>query len=733
MVKLFRAPKSGAIVVCNADEWTGVHGNPPGDFGLPPDWHANDPPGFVSPAPNTVGSVLTLHLGTTIPEGLVVDSEIGVGSHAETTTERGDFAGPFIETGGTIPVEWVDLQPVGRFTVFANRQTKTLYVPLGLTIEDVVDPPDPHPAALTSLDWTAEEIRDQSPSGRRRVRWLRSITVPEGFELVLRSSSSDPATQPSAVDPVVTPPTTFSTPSGLPIGSTCHNRLWWRRLSDGALGNPSNVVSFVILGLVTDPGDPPSDPTLSPDLTVSYANLRSQIQAWFSNPPSIPDSKRAYVLGYSGGNTSGTFNLSGLTNPHQRPIIVRPVGGTYRDELCTVKHSGGVTFNNSRNIWLALAHTSASAGVSTIGSTLCGLLRCLIEARTPNELLAPQNDYLMQIRECSGFTIAHCLVRHADQAPILFWSATGHRIYGSMCDYTPCDDMKVFGFFNNGLVERNWGARRHCPGKFAATSGTPHADFWQHQGHSQLNSRTWGNVDLIKPGLIHPGSAYGRSRQVFFHKWESGATTQQDFAGSTWQQNISFSQLGQVLMDVFPSRQGQSIRYNTAICAGGPANNQGAIIEALAPRDFNFVNVVGTQASADGAAGPNGIGLVIGHRDSSGVSHRYYDANADFFRYGIPWQDSDGTAVPLAQQTLKAFEPKAGTRLHWANPNPVGAYLRSREIFDTSYRAQASAAAGYPVIPHCWPVLSVWHDLYNSDGYVADDYTGSYDSNGDPA
>lgn len=325
-VKAFRHPRSGAVVVCDYDGiGQAVFYNlpvPPPDPEDPdepddgtenpedpvaPDWNPNDYPSFIL-SPTDVGEVVRVDFGTTIPAGRPVTVRIGTGTHSAITDVAGDFAGPFIDNFGTIPEDWEGLDYVGEFTVSNGNLTKTIYVPSGVTVTEASSPVD-YPRALTTADWTAEEVRDVPPGGRRRITVNASVQglIDEnpGYQLRLNSGPGGADFQPLE-GAIMTPGLSYTTVSALALGTTCYNRLWWQRVDGGPLGNPSNTVQFDIQGLESPVVENPvvEIPAVNQTLTVVSAQaILNAAEAY-----RLTGSSAGWVLEIPDGNY-GTLNF----------------------------------------------------------------------------------------------------------------------------------------------------------------------------------------------------------------------------------------------------------------------------------------------------------------------------------------------------------------------------------------------------------------------------------------
>lgn len=739
---LLRDPTSGAVLLGGGGDYVGVYGAP--EAAVVPTVAAE----FVSPAGVKVSDLAKVRILSATPaEYTLLSVAFGVGSavtdfveHVQATlnSQSGYFE-------GTMPPSMQGQALSALVTIGADRVIRSIIVDSGVTVGAQTSS---WPADIPAGSWTATEVRDAAPAGRRKVTVQAAIAStydPALFEIKLYSGPTDGA-MPTEFGATLTPGTDFTTVGSLLTGTTCYNNLAWRRISDGALRLAHPAIeqkSFVIQGLnVTVP--PTSDPALSPDVIYSApGSVRAQVANWIANPSVAPAGKSATddrVVAVN-ASTSGDFNLSDLVVPASAGfrVIVRHLG-TFSDDGCSVIHTGPVRIQRSRGIYLAMMHLrppgqawpssgTANSALSIELSSFCGASQCIIEARAP-ALTAPAGlttswNGTVVFMSGDNLTLTHNLIRYAGGGMATYGTGAGLTdclIAGNMYDLAWADDSKFGGVWTNVRHERNWGSRRFQAG----VAGDPHEDFTQHQGTKSINCRYWG--DVIMNG--HEGKG---ARQAYWH-------SKHDLTGTSIEQCIAFITANFVAGSA-TTWSAAPAHHLTLVLAGDPGrgnpsqpkcsaagadqnacfqNLVGSDIIGYGNRDYNYV----TWAGSDGASrsGPNGELRIVGGR-----SQRNYSTIAADWRYGIPWQDSAGNLIPESQQFIKAWEPAQGRRTHWLHSNPVGAHLRLREIFDAAYRAVAKAAAGYDVFPFAWPVLGQWHKIWNGNSYVADGYTGSWD------
>ncbi|MCB9582433.1 MAG: hypothetical protein H6717_35685 [Polyangiaceae bacterium] len=88
-----------------------------------------------------------------------------------------------------------------------------------------------------------------------------------------------------------------------------------------------------------------------------------------------------------------------------------------------------------------------------------------------------------------------------------------------------------------------------------------------------------------------------------------------------------------------------------------------------------------------------------------------------------PRESSDAVGVP--DVGVEQFKPKAGTRMHWADPDPTGCYKLFERVFDTTNHDNPTDWG--------WPTAVAFHIYYdpnNAAGGASGNYD-SFDANGD--
>lgn len=617
------------------------------------------------------------------------------------------------------------------------------------------------PPDIAPSQWSAQEIRDTAPEGRRTITLASTVVIPTGFRMRLYSFLT-PVTEdtiPDATWAQITPGQTYSTVGTVSTGSTVYNAMAWERIADAqfALAHPAtDTKSFTMLGL--EVGPPPTGPVADPsvipniivsDLTAVRSAVLAKISAGFSNNDD-------YVIGLN-ASSSGTLNLNGVKNPHAtrtgRRIIIRSVG-VFSHYDCSVRHTGMVDLRNARGIWMnRFRHITGThpQNMNLSGSTLCGVERCMIDGITNYALINPAvtvggggTDQLVNLDNAVSVTVRHNLIRGVDAKAV---SANGCRdnpsIHGNVLDWVAQDDWKLSGNINDFEFVRNWRARRKA--YWGDPGYDPHEDFVQHEGRTMpmYGNTCWGNVSMLTPAWGWHGvrgSDNGTNHQELFWQQNSVAAGGGGVRSWRFEQNILFSTNATIHCANFAPEDGIGYaRDNGCFLIGNFANQVNGISGPFVSNARNIlVGYFGgsntpSYRSDNKGQGTDGIFYSVGN-----IGVKNYSIYSEFFLRGIPFMaNASGTAwKPMAQTMLDAIEPRPGTRMHWLWPDiKVGPTERLREIFDRPYREAKALTVGYGLVPGDvgWPVAKIWNDTHNANNYVDCKITRSstYDANGD--
>lgn len=716
-----KSPTTGEILVLNAGAWTGVYGQEASSPIIPT---AIVAPFFVAPIPTTTGSVVKVDDGDWTPTDTVVSVQIGTGL---TVAE---FVPHILTKEGTIPPAMNGLRMTALVdAVYLGQRTRVL-LDSGVTIsgtEGTGFPPD-----IAAGDWTAAEVRDSAPEGRRRLTVDAGVTVPGGYALRLYSGPTDGGDA-TAATAAITPGGSYTTVGTLPIGSTAYNRLYWLRASDAAIAAATTQKSFVMEGLLTT--GTISDTSLTPDVTVATVALaRAQATTWIANWAStIPNGKTGLSDRVIRINASvAGMDLTGLQNTNATTTggrIIFRTGGTFSDFACTQKVTGIVNMNGSRGIGVALLHvvSGAARGIDARNSVNCLIHRCMVDSISGFDPATGVPSWVMNGIEAdfsTNLTIRHCIPRWWRDSAYQFNGSSGSSVIGAMANYLTGDFVKMSGNVANFRLERTWGPRRYSQ---ASDAGDPHEDFVQHQLGSWLRTAAfWGNVYLTgeRAWWTGPNSTPWANQGIFIQPAEETDVTIQEniLAVNNNCVRVTATTRGVLADNTFLT---VSI-YEIAATVWG----------SFATTARNFI-----AAKTNTGMGTDGVFVAVGtgqYTDRNGVFHaseRDYADLAEWFANGIPLQNASGT-MESPPGGLSDILPVPGTRLHWAGPGvSLGARIRTREIFDVEYREEREQAAGYPIVPGDvgWPVAGTWQADYNANGFVRSKYStaAGYDANGD--
>ena len=297
--------------------------------------------------------------------------------------------------------------------------------------------------------------------------------------------------------------------------------------------------------------------------------------------------------------------------------------------------------------------------------------------------------------------------------------ASNFEARGLVTRWTNHDDYKDWGGSNGVTFNRCWGARRHS----AVPSADPHEDFFQAQGGAFDNGLFYGNVYLTgQSSWWYVNPTAWANQGIYF----GGGTATLNLRNTTFQQNMFWHNNGSLKVKNTVVQSGCSATDNTLLTAD--KRNSWALSN-IQSNARNFV-VGGNTSGSNVGEGTDGVQVPIGDFQS-----RDYSVYSNWFAYGIPGQDVSGN-LSSPPPSLKAFFPKTGTRLHWGTGGTsLGAKDRTKEIYDSSYRATRASQLGYKLVPGDvgWPVAQPWQEDYNYDGFVTSGYTGTFDANGDNA
>lgn len=231
-------------------------------------------------------------------------------------------------------------------TVTATNSGGSAEASFLLTIED----PDAFPLPLADSAWSAVEVRDVAPAGRRRIEVAGTVVVPEGFELRLYSGPQAGGVQ-DLTGRILTPGVPFTTNGTLAVGSTCYTLLFWRRIEDGAWAPASREVVLQVAGLDTT--------TTPPTGSDGYAALPAANVVSAASWSAVD----ALIAARIASGVAGTYYIDLPNGNYGAPVVNRQAGSNQtiiiRSQNKNVggTHIGGakftgLTFGASRGIYL---------------------------------------------------------------------------------------------------------------------------------------------------------------------------------------------------------------------------------------------------------------------------------------------------------------------------------------------------------------------------------------------
>lgn len=683
----FKHPTSGAIVVCNAGAWTGVYNNP--SVLETPQWTAQ--PGFISPPQNKIGTIVTLDFGTVSPEQSIVSARIGTSAITAPSATASDFTGPFIGNGGTIQAEWVGKQIVAEFTATNGREVTTLYIPSFVVVE--ADDEEQFPADIPAGDWSAEEYREGTVSGRRRFTMSVSAPAPVGFESRWYSGPTSGGVGNDGSTTRVVPGDNRLTNGQMVVGQVCHNVIFWKRLSDGAyqLAHPiEEQISFEILGLdLTDPGDP-DDPTFPPaNQTVSStAGLLAAIDARISS-----GSTATWIVDLNDGDY-GSVSIFDKNLPGE--FIIRSNSRTTLGAKMRL-----VRLRNSRNIHFQFIDFNRQSFGFT--DRIVEVLTCQKIGFSYNRWYAPAivadsvsgKGYLNNAR--TGLYIykapnqAGCtdILVHMN----LFEGPIGQQIYSGGTDgLTLSDNVSVntgADFFICGTTKRtrflrNWGSRMHYP-TYDPNARGGLGDYY-HSDNLQIDSWAGTSSDVQFIGNVFiagkHGGTTGITRQGIFASKSTGV----DFV---YRNNLMIVNSLQGLW-FGPSLTNGVIENNTVL----------RIIDMPSGHKKTTISVQGSNLSF-------ARNMHMGDNGWAGV--RNLKPIGDDFTASLVYYENAHAEVGGAMSSFYDCRPKAGTLAHWGySGGPAeGPAERFREVIvDKKY-------------PKIGPAATAWNTWYDPKNQIA--------------
>ena len=406
-------------------------------------------------------------------------------------------------------------------TVTATNSGGSAEASFQLTIE--VDPAAGFPPPIADDAWSAREVRDLAPAGRRR------IDIPdigsEGFELCLYSGLVDGIDY-TGWRRVMQPGEIYTTNSSMKVGSVCHNVLFWRRVADGAWAEASSAVVFEIAGLKPAEPDVPKDtafPAANQTLAApTQAALKSALDARIASG-SAADWIIALPAGDYGNVVLDDYRLPGKTI--LRSANFPSIGAKFRQ----------IQMRRARNLhfeFISLdrdgqGYVARAADVG--GCVSCGFSYCDLNFGTKktrdewNQGWVPQTGWGIwmyrddnTLTNVSDFTLHMNYLHGLADCAVFVTNSTRSVFSENVFTDISGDDMQL-GRATDCQFINNWGTRRKYPA-WGPDGG------WKHTDFIQTNSKTYdtpGNqlhrqrADEGDLGRLHRHSEPGLVRQRF--------------------------------------------------------------------------------------------------------------------------------------------------------------------------------------------------------------------------
>ena len=556
-------------------------------------------------------------------------------------------------------------------TVTATNSGGSAEASFQLTIE--VDPAAGFPPPIADDAWSAREVRDLAPAGRRR------IDIPdigsEGFELCLYSGLVDGIDY-TGWRRVMQPGEIYTTNSSMKVGSVCHNVLFWRRVADGAWAEASNAVVFEIAGLKpAGPKDPSENPAANQTLAAgTQAALKSALDARVAS-----GSAAEWIIDLPAGDY-GNINLDDYKLPGKtilRSQNYPSTGAKFRRiQMRRAKNIQFQFINLDRG---GQGYTDRAIDVG--GVDHCGFSYCDLNFDTTHTRDEWGNGWVKKTgwgiwmyrdddtrTSPSNFTLhmnllhgmADCAVYTANSDLCTF----SENVFVDICG----DDIQL-GHTTNSLFLNNWGTRRKYPTWNPKTG-------WKHTDFIQTNSKTNDT-----PGNTYIGNVLMKGI------WEgiTGIPSQGLFgngsmlSGHLFENNIILTNTPNAIMYV-----GQTEMYNNRL----RNNTTLRLVD-----DFSFSSLKEAKVQCGGA-------IELSHNVQCGLSGSG-TMGADGLNIVMKSDNYDASLVYYTSPRMGAsfydLQPVAGKPTHWSyEGDKLGAWARFQDVIvNGKYPKVGPAAAGW--------------------------------------
>lgn len=615
--------------------------------------------------------------------GDLLDEILDLGAGAETIATAQVFQGRGLSfgasgAGATIdPATGVLSLPTGavrsaeEVTVTATNSGGAVSTAFLVTVED---PAGLFPPAIADTLWSAAEVRDAAPAGRRRISIGAAVVVPAGFELRLYSGPQAGGAI-AATNRVMTPGETFTTSGSLAVGTSCTTLLYWRRIADDSWVPATSEIVFPIAGLQTTTGFPAANQTLA---AATGAALIAALKARVATA-----STADWVIHLPAGDY-GSVDLSDLKLPGKttlRSANWPATGAKFRQltmERCQNLYVEFALFDRSdqpRNdtlsvvnlrgaAWCGIAYSDLNLGPNVVSGI--GWLHHV------NYGIDIWNDKATQ-------TLPHHITIHMNY----IHGAAGWGVYIGGGQYLTIsenvfadissDDIQL-GWVRDSLFQNNWGARKKYP--FYSNNDYDHCDFIQTFSKS---------VDT--PGNQYVGNVYMKGA------YNVGAPAQGLFGNGShisnhlFENNIILTNTPNALTYAGSTQAyGNRCRYNTVLRLVDDTTFSSFHTATIRmPGAVEIARNVHCSTSGDNSMGLDGLNIVM-KTGNYAASLGYYTS-------------------PRTTASFYDLRPVEGKVTHWAfNGDRQGAFQRFQDVIvGGKYPKTGPAAAAW----------KTWYDPQN--------------------
>ena len=533
------------------------------------------------------------------------------------------------------------------------------------------------PALLPNDRWSAIEVRDVAPEGRRKVH-IEAGVVPPGFELCLYSGLESGRDN-TDWRRVMADGETYVTNSSMKVGTNCLNLLFWRRVADGAWAVASNEVIFPIGGLAATGGTGGSTGGTGSTggeasqvlAAATQAALKAALDARIASA-----SATEWILDLPNGNY-GNLNLNGRQMPGK--TILRA-----QNQALGAKFSG-LEMSGCRNITFQFVDVDRSiGGAGGYGVRMAPAQDCGIEysriyvggivANSGRSGWAPNVSYAIELNNDGGtrterIRIHMNLLSGPSSKHIYVNGAFDCEISDNVGENVG-DDFIHMGWGSRVSFLRNWGPRAYYP-DYNTISG------WAHNDFIQCNSQT-----ITVEGNVLRGNVVMHGTQGLMGNPRQGL-----FSSKTYAANWEFED------NILCTNSVHGITLTPNV-TGTRAFRNTLIRTVDAPGDQ-----MKCKFQLDGTGGSAGENVFCSHAgDTSGGSNSLAIVTANNLDASLAYFTN-----PRMAASFYGLRPIEGTVNHWgyAKGKPLGAYQRFRDVI---------LGGAYPKIGPAAKAWKTWYD-----------------------